>query len=61
MGADGTLTMDKSTRWNLLSGQQSAEQLLTEKKLETTGDVTFLSYLAGLFEKPSGMFNIVLP
>jgi alkyl sulfatase BDS1-like metallo-beta-lactamase superfamily hydrolase len=59
--ADGTLTLDKATLWALLSGQQSANQLIVEKKLSTTGNVAFLSDLAHLFEKPSGLFSIVLP
>ena len=59
--ADGTLTMDKPVLWALLSGQQPADRLMAEGKLQTTGNVSFLAYLASLFEKPSGTFNLVIP
>jgi alkyl sulfatase BDS1-like metallo-beta-lactamase superfamily hydrolase len=59
--ADGTLSMEKQTLWLLLSGQEPAGELIARGKLKTTGKVSFLRDLADLFEKPSGMFNLVIP
>jgi alkyl sulfatase BDS1-like metallo-beta-lactamase superfamily hydrolase len=59
--ADATLTMDKATLWALLSGQKTADQLIREAKLKTSGRTSFLDGLSGLFEKPSGVFNLVVP
>jgi alkyl sulfatase BDS1-like metallo-beta-lactamase superfamily hydrolase len=59
--ADGTISMEKQTLWLLFSGQEPANELIARGKLKTTGKVSFLSDLADLFEKPSGMFNLVIP
>ena len=58
---DGTLSIDKQNLWKLLNGHQSANQLIAEGKLRTTADISILDDLASLFEKPSGMFNLVMP
>ena len=58
---DCSLVMERSTLGLLLSGQQSAEALIEAGKLKSAGDANFLSYIGKIFEKPSGMFNIVMP
>jgi alkyl sulfatase BDS1-like metallo-beta-lactamase superfamily hydrolase len=54
---DGTLSMDKETLWQLFDGQKPASHLIKNGKLRTSGNVTFLNGLSGLFERPPGRFT----